>query len=1407
MLSPKITAYIPQDRRQALATGRELPNQTYGAALWADLSGFTPLTEALARSLGARRGAEELAVQLNRFYDGLIAPVEAYGGSVVDFSGDAINAWFEADDGQRAVAAALAMQAAMRSFADMELPGGERVSVGVKIAVAAGSARRLLVGDPEVQLIDALAGAIMERLPSLGHLAQTGEILIDQNIVTQMGEQLQISERRENAALVKGLKTQPEPFSQSPFPDLSEEQIRPWLLPAVFSRLQSGQGEFLTELRPAVALFMRFDGPEYEADEHAEEKLDAFLRRVQTILTAYEGTLLQLTLGDKGNYLYAAFGAPLAHENDIERAISAAIEMLNLPDQLEGIHSASIGLSRGTMRTGAYGSATRRTYGVLGDEVNLAARLMQRAAPGQILASETIWRTTSDEFDWQEQPAFAAKGKSAPVKPAILIRHKEREMLHLSGVTAMIGRQTELTLIEEKLTLARQGKGQIIIISGEAGVGKSRLLAEALAHAGAITRYDGECQSYGAQSAYLVWHSIWRAFFSLDPSAPAAAQIERLEAALAAINPDFPLRLPLLGVALNLSIPDNGLTSNMDAKARKTSRESLLVDCVKVRASKQPFIFILEDLHWSDPLSRDLLELIARAIQDLPVLILVAHRPIVESAVFLPTLTKLEHMTAISLAELTRDETAELIAVRLAHFGLTGNPSTGSEKAPPALVERLYTRAQGNPFYTEELLNSLRDQGLDPRLETSWQQADLPDSLHRLILSRIDRLVERQQITIKTASVIGRLFKAAWLYGYYPALGGPASVTADLEALNRLDFTLLETPEPELTYLFKHVITQEAAYESLAYATRARLHEQFARYLELVAGEDVGPYLDMLAYHYERSENLPKKRGYLRKAGEAAAASFANDAALTYLEKALVLAPENDYAERFDILAAREKVLDILGRRDAQEQDLTTLAMLAEDLDDNKRRIQVAFARSYYALARSDHSSAIANLHQIVEWAYLAGAQEDEGHAYLLWGHTLMLDGNYVETRERYQQALALAKAAKLARLTAHILVEIGRLDLHTANYESAQTNFEDALHFQREAGNQMAETFVLAHLGDLAFFLGDFVQAQTYYEQVLRAFSLIGHRRSEGIALNKLCQAIIEQRGDYEKAKSYNEQALHIAQEIGDRLGELTALTLFSLTDLLQNNYQIAKVYAERSLQICQEIGKKDSQVLCLVQLGRIMDELSKYTSAVEHHKQGISILREIDERNFMSQTLTASGMVLYHLGQNATSLENSREALLVAEETKNKLGQNRALTLQGHIFREMGNLDKAADSYSQALNLALALDLQHYVVQAQTGLIAIAIAQGNTAKAMAPIDEILDYLATHVLSTIDEVAWIYLTCYRILQAADDPRALPTLEIAYKFIQDIAVRIDDEHLRVSFLQNVRFNREIIAARESRQQP
>ena len=232
-------AYLPRDRRRALAEGRELPDRVHGAALFADISGFTPLTEALADELGPQRGAEELTANLNRVFHAVIDELDRFGGDVIYFSGDAITCWVDGDDGARAAACGLAMRDAMERVGEVRTPGGTVVRLGMKIAIAVGAARRFVVGDPDIQLIDVLAGRLVDDLAAAEHHAEQGEVVLDQSAIEFLSTRAELSERRrdeESGRIVGVLAGLTEPVADSPSPEpsrpLPEELVRPWLLPA-----------------------------------------------------------------------------------------------------------------------------------------------------------------------------------------------------------------------------------------------------------------------------------------------------------------------------------------------------------------------------------------------------------------------------------------------------------------------------------------------------------------------------------------------------------------------------------------------------------------------------------------------------------------------------------------------------------------------------------------------------------------------------------------------------------------------------------------------------------------------------------------------------------------------------------------------------------------------------------------------------------------------------------------------------------------------------------------------------------------------------------------------------------------------------------------------------------------------
>lgn len=1170
-----LLAYLPQDRRATLANGVPLLTNAIGAALFADISGFTSLTEALANVLGPRRGAEALTQQINAVYEALLDAVASNAGSVVGFAGDAVTCWFNdadmSNDGAcRAVACARAMQSAMDTFTALPHPAGGTLALYVKVAVATGPARRFLVGDPQAHLLDVLAGATIDRMAAAEHLAQAAEIVVDEATIAALGEQDVAVWRTDpqtgaRFAVISRSLAAPQSYSaQQPWVqsgDLSPQQLRPWLLPTVYNRLIAGQGEFLTELRPVVACFVRFGGLDYDADLEAPTKLNAYICWVQQVIAAYEGVVLDLTLGDKGNYLYAAWGVPVAHEDDGPRAAHAALELRVPPPAFGFISSVQIGLSRGEMRTGAYGSATRRTYGALGDEVNLAARLMQAAPPGQILASGRVQAACADYFTWEALPPFRVKGKQAIV-PVYQLHEARRATIRLHEPryhAPLIGRQFELAQITAMLERAAAGAGQLIGVTGEAGLGKSRLVAEAVraAQTSGWTVYGGAAQSFGTNSAYLAWQPIWRAFFGLaaDREVESVAQIQHV---LTQLTPGAIERLPLLEPVLGLALPRTELTESMDEKLRKESREALLIELLQVYARQQPVLLVLEDCHWLDPLSQDLLEAVGRTIGDLPVTVLLAYRAAEPAYGSVSRVVALPQFTTLTLTSLAPDEAGAFLTMRLA----TARPH---EQLAPVLRERLVSRAQGNPFYLEELLAYLIDQGVDLTDPAVGARVELPVSLQSLILSRVDQLGDRAQLTLKAASVLGRLIRLAWLAGYQSTLGAVDQLQADLTELAGLELITLDTPEPELAYLFKHIITHEAIYGSLAEEVRVRLHGQVAAWLEQAGSAD----LDLLAYHYSLSAHTAKRREYLRRAGDAAAAIWSNTVATSYYERLLAELDEAD-AERSGVLCALGEMLERQG-----EWALAAGRYVAalEAAHDSRAHAAAAHGLGVVRGKQGDYIEAAAWLQAAGSAYAAAGDAAGAGRAQTEIARISWLQGDYRQAREILETNLRMAQAAQDRTAMAKTLYHLGILAVRQGDLGPAQTLLEESLALYQEQGDRAACASVLNSLGIVAMEQQEFTLARTQMEESLMLRRELGDRWGLSLTLGNL-GLVAQNQGAWQDAQSLHLESLRLSQELGDRVSIANTLQNLGVGAIEQGDQQQAREQMTACLSICRELG-----------------------------------------------------------------------------------------------------------------------------------------------------------------------------------------------------------------------------------------
>jgi class 3 adenylate cyclase/tetratricopeptide (TPR) repeat protein len=1206
----------------------------HAVVLFADIAGFTALSEALGAS--GKNGTEQLTILLNRYFTLMIDLAQSYGGIIGKFGGDSLTVLFplgsesEAAVSRLALQCALDMQARMEDFATITTQAGV-FGLTMKAGLATGPILCTTIGDPAMRLEYVIAGHVLDRCTEAEHLAQAGEVVVAAELIAAL-DPAEITEQRAGFAVIGSLmwRNAPHPLpvlidnlSTSTDRTRLEASAANFIHPSIAQRLLSKQAAFINEHRKVTMLFARFAEFDYDQDPLAAERLQAYLLQVIQIINRYDGYLNKVDMGDKGSKFVALFGAPIAHEDDAERALHCAMEINALPQVSK---SLQIGVNTGFVYAGLVGSNTRQEYTVMGDAVNLAARLMQAAGPGQILVGDVTRRDVGETFTWQASFSLEIKGKTGVVQVHQLGEARRSNWLCIQEpkyALPMVGRQAELDTVVKKMARVRQGEGQIIGLTAEAGMGKSRLVAEIVHQAlsAGFTIYGGECLSHGTTTSYLVWRNLLGGLFGLDPADGLDIQQHHLEAQLMTIDPRFASRLPLLGNALNLHFPDNDLTRQMEAKTRKLSLEDLIVGCLRHialgrrTALPHPLLLVLEDCHWIDALSADLLYAVGRSIVDLPVLILVVYRPPEIGHIPL-AVTRLGYFQEISLQEFTLQEAQKLIHLKLEQlFGADTLSLLG--QSTDELVERILQRAQGNPFFIEEMINLIHDHGLDPSHLPAWQTFELPESLHSLIISRIDRLTETTKTTLKVASVIGRAFCASWLWGVVPELGTPQEVKDQLVQLSRLDITPLDRTEPELEYSFKHIVTREVAYESLALATRAELHGAVGAYIERTFSPEIPRYLDLLAHHFSLSKMTDKQRVYFRMAGNAARAAYANTACLDYYQRLLPLVEGID---AIDLLLDLGGVWELTG----------------------------------------DWSAARKAFQDALEGAQNTADLQRQASSQLALGRLYRLEGEFAVALKWLEQSQANFRTSADAQGQNAVLREIGIIHWSQGNFTSALACFKQCQQIAESQGDMQEIYRALGNLGLVYWNQGELDQALACFMRALEITQQIQDRLGGSIILGNIGNVYLEQ-GRYLQALHSYTQNLHFALEMGDRLGVSMAVGNLGNIYWHHGQYAAALQCYTYNLELVLDLGDQLGVANALWNLGNTFASLEgekrpeKFTLARRLLEQAVALGYRLDTPYETCEYLNSLAELTMHLGDIPAAQAANNQAQALAEEVEN--------------------------------------------------------------------------------------------------------------------------------------------------------
>jgi class 3 adenylate cyclase len=632
-----IATYVPPHIvRAALKTpSPQLPadlgvSNINAAVLFADVSGFTPLTEALGQR--GSEGPEELTRLLNRYFSWMIAFIEAEGGEIVKFGGDALTVVFPAVAEpvgvatRRAFQAAKTMQSTMDEFGIMESSVG-LVSLRMKFGIGAGPLQGASVGGVANRWEYIISGDALFQATRAERQAGQGEIVLSDAAQAVI-----------HPAQLPQKNPVPPNWSQVEQPEVVVSLLRCYVPRPILAWLDEGLHSWLATLRPMTALFVGIKRLDYSQPD-AMHRLHQFTRGAQEIIYHYEGSMPRLTIDDKGTVLLILFGAPpYSHEDDPERAVRCALDMHTLADKHR--LGLAIGVTTGRVFAGPVGGPTRREYTVMGDTVNLAARLMSAAGLEQTRCNYETYRGAYGQIDFERLPAIRVKGKTEPIqlyRPAGSYRPGQQlqYIQQADKYLPMIGRQRETERMLAHLAALKQGRGHVIILEGEAGIGKTQLVKQFALQArkGDILTAVGSGRSIEQSHPFYAWLHILSTLLDWSDQDPTGDVHHQLVSYIGRKTPQLTEYLPLVNDVFEIGVDDPALTAALEPEQRLQKLETILLTILETHAKEMPVAIILEDAQWLDTHSWQLALQLALNIaeRNLPIMLVMAMRPIDDS--------------------------------------------------------------------------------------------------------------------------------------------------------------------------------------------------------------------------------------------------------------------------------------------------------------------------------------------------------------------------------------------------------------------------------------------------------------------------------------------------------------------------------------------------------------------------------------------------------------------------------------------------------------------------------------------------------------------------------------------------------------------------------------------------------
>lgn len=1023
--------------------------------------------------------------------------------------------------------------------------------------------------------------------------------------------------------------------------------------------------------REVTVLFADFQGFTTVSEHCDPEDLYRILNRCQTAFVeaiyAHEGTIDKFT----GDGLMALFGASKALENHAERACRVALAMqaavaalseeeivrLGQPLRLR------IGINSGEVIVGALGATHRADYTVIGDTVNIAARLESLAEGGGVLVSQSVYLPTAALCEYATLGSVGVKGRREPVEVYQLLGLKEQPspVRGLPGLRVpLVGRAREMAALAAARDRLLGGEGQVVLVRGEAGLGKSRLTAEfrATLPAGSARVLEGACLSYRQPISYWPFISIVRQLVAINEEDSVATVSQRLAATLSDLGLDVDDVAPFIVHLLTPGFERFGDDDRIRHLAPAQLRQQLFLALralFSAAARRQPLILIFEDLHWADASSLDLLLFLLEAVDEAPLMLYGISRPHEGEA-----LDRLERaatalcdqcLTLLRLQPLAANESTALFDALLA-----------SPDLPSELMTQIRERAEGNPFYLEELIRMLIDRGVLRSDGTRWrlapgvdvaQVAELPSSLHALLLARVDRLPGDARRVLELASVIGRSFTLPLLHRVV-RLEAPG--VAFYPAFQRLEEAALvrrwQSPTGEgVEHVFRHVLMRDTIYGELLRERRRVLHRRVAEGIEALYKDRLDGQVELLAHHYLEGQAADRALPYLIQAGERAAARFDNAQALTFFNTACELLDQSGATarQRLDLFAALGDVLTLTGDydrgRSAYERALGALRVAGESglhrlSADLHRRFGRTFEKcSDYDEALRWYGLALAELE--LE-GHHAGASVERARIYNDLGWVFHRKGDLERSQSWAVRSLELLEGTEFYQDIAAAYSRLIALHSQRGDWSQASDYARRSLEIRRRIGFSAGLYATYNNLSGLSIIQGDWPAATEYAEEALAISRRMGYKAGEGASLNNL--AFIQLlSGRFDDCRKTLDTSIAIGRALNDATILLNALNNQAHLAILTFEPETALTVLAESLAMARAAGARELEAESQWLMAEALCASGRSSDAIGAAHRAVVLAGDLDSQT----TLGISRRTLARCAMSAGRLDEADEQL----------------------------------------------------------------------------------------------------------------------------------------------------------------